>query len=559
MKTIHLLGGGTAGLMYVKYLCMHHPEIKINIIEKGPPSWHFGHTSNSIGWPRVFGEKTIRGDSLFTTKNSQENHTIKNAFPNVLGGVSAFGGGFTLRDSKKNMDLLHSVTGSSNWQEKELSKSYDEVDDILRLPRLSTSTPTDNLTGTEYVDDFSRKMIGHLNKNGYQAAKAHDYSEDGIINLNCSLFDHFGRRLTGIPVLTDPDTGELYSNITLQCYSRVTYLDYKDGVITNFVVKNLLSGEDTTVAVSDTDKVVLGCGLRSIQLLYLSGIGPKDKLERYGIKTKLDVENVGRKITHHPLVTWPCVAEKGEKSTNFSTYAVKDSVEISTGCVELSAIWALNLNLPILNSLFQKLQRSNNTFVERKLKLVLRLLGLFPSLYNKSNYRLKIVNVSLYKPSGFGEMFLTSKSWDDDPYVNCYDLEDDADLDRIAKKIFLVNSFNEEYTKELSWSTKLFHNILGKVAGTSDYSSVDNIKKALRKKNRAYDTWWHFTGGVSMGPDPESDVIDPDTMRFHKISNLHCIDATSFPIDFDAHNFYNVLMVGWHSGKVMGKSLQSEN
>jgi len=556
MNTIFVLGGGTAALMYVKYLCMHYPETKINIIEKGPPSWHFGHTSNSVGWPRVFGEKTIRGDALFATKNSQENHTIKNAFPNVLGGVSAFGGGFTLRDSKKNMELLHSVTGSTNWRAEELIRSYDEVDDVLRLPRLSTtSTPTDNLTGAEYVDDFSKKMIGHLNKNGYQPAKVYDYSDDGIINLNRSLFDQFGRRLTGVAVLTDPATGKLYSNITLQCYSLVTYLDYKAGSIANFVVRNLLSDENTTVEVSDTDKVVLGCGLRSVQLLYLSGIGPKEKLEGYGIRSKIDLGNIGRKITHHPLVTWPCVAEKGEKSTNFSTYAIKDSVEISTGCVELSALWALNLNLPVLNGLFQRLQRSRNTFVERKLKLALRLFGLFPDVYNRANYRLKIVNISLYKPSGFGEMFLTSKSWEDNPYVNCYDLEDDADLDRIAQKIALVHSFNEEYVKELSWSTRVFHNILGKLSGTGEYSTVEKIKKALRKKNRAYDTWWHFTGGVSMGPDPESDIIDPDTMRFHKISNLYCIDATAFPIDFDAHNFYNVMMVGWHSGKVMGKSL----
>ena len=103
MSTIYVLGGGTAALMYVKHLCMHHPDTRIHIIEKGPPSWHFGHTSNFSGWPRVFGERTPRGDAIFTTNNSQENHSVKTAFPNVLGGVSSFASGFTLRDSKKNM------------------------------------------------------------------------------------------------------------------------------------------------------------------------------------------------------------------------------------------------------------------------------------------------------------------------------------------------------------------------------------------------------------------------------------------------------------------------
>ncbi|KAL3455192.1 hypothetical protein BJX64DRAFT_297911 [Aspergillus heterothallicus] len=305
--TYIIAGGGLAGCTLASLLSSQHPDSKILLIEAGPNVATHPLTSSPL---TCFGAHNSPLDWAYTTvpQAHLDNRECYNAAAKALGGGSAINYGTWTRGDVADYDKWAKTVGDEGW-------SYAGL-----LPYFRRAEKWVDAVGTEEGEVHG--IAGPIHNVSVSRS-----SPDRKYPLREPLRRAWER--VGVKSILDMNAGsplglgELVENWRegkRQITSEVFGIGNQDNVtiLTETLVQKVI------IEVEEGKKVARGVQLvggeifraekeviistgayRTPQVLMLSGIGPRDELEKHGIETVLEAPEVGRNFhDHFAFVQW---------------------------------------------------------------------------------------------------------------------------------------------------------------------------------------------------------------------------------------------------------------
>lgn len=272
-------------------------------------------------------------------------------------------------------------------------------------------------------------------------------------------------------------------------------------------------------------EVILSAGaFGSPQLLLLSGIGPKDKLEPHNISQVHELPGVGENLQDHP----DCVLSYDSD--------LKDNIGVSVGGALRMIGQFFRYRRERKGMLASNFAESGGfIYVDRSepspdiqfvfVRAVVDDHG--RKLHWGHGYSL---HITVIRPKSRGKLWLNSANPADAPAIDPAFLEDERDMDKLLQ------------------GTKIAQQIMRSAAfadvrGKPFYQAGSDEEEVLRAdiRNRA-DTQYHPAGTCRMGHDKMA-VVDP-RLRVHGIKGLRVADASIMPNVVSGNTNAPAIMIG---------------
>jgi choline dehydrogenase len=403
----------------------------------------------------------------------------------VVGGSSAVNAAIANRATKEDFDLWASL-GNTEWTYEAVLPYFARLENdhdfgtepghgasgpipIIRFPR--SEWP-------EAVLAFEQACVkrGHPTCEDFNARESSGF---GPVPRNLLGGNRASSLLTYIAQSRDRENFTLRASLTCR---RVVF----DG---DRAVGVEVEEPDGTRRTIGADRIVLAAGaVHSPQLLMLSGVGPRDELERLGIPIVEEVPGVGRSLQDHILI--PVLALLKE-DTPFDGVRAKLKFSSSASPVrDDMMLFATLMDPSVINLPFE---------TRGKAAMVMASL--------------------LAKPKSTGWLSLRSADVHDQPDIHVNFLSDEADIAPLMEGMRLA--------WDLTHTDPLREHIDQVVA--PDPSTIDDDEK-LRDFIKAFGTTsYHTTSTCRMGPDGDAMAVVDQALAVRGLRNLWIGDASVMP------------------------------
>ena len=255
--------------------------------------------------------------------------------------------------------------------------------------------------------------------------------------------------------------------------------------------------------------ILSGGAFGSPQIMLLSGIGAKDKLEPHGIEQVHDLPGVGENLQDHIDYV---ISYKSALKDNFG-------FSIFGGLRQLGQVLRYRKER---KGMFSSNMAESGGFLytdksepSPDISLVM-VRAMVDDHGRKLNYGHGYsCHVCVLRPKSRGALWLHSANPSDPPAIDPAFLRDERDMDTLVRGAHLMTQLME---------APAFDEIKGKplyVAGTTD---TEEIKADIRARA---DTQYHPVGTCKMGHDDMA-VVD-DRLRVHGLKGLRVVDASIMP------------------------------
>ncbi|KAK7959200.1 uncharacterized protein PG986_004054 [Apiospora aurea] len=487
-----VVGGGLAGCVIASRLKEYQPSARILVIEAGPDVTQNQeilqfHSLNFLGGQFDWAYKTL-------PQKHQDGREID------IPSGRALGGGGWFRGSRADFDSWADLVGDQRW-------GYDG--------QLPYSKKTE-----KWYNDEMAEQHGHDGKFYIESP----ISTNRLYPL-ADIAEQAWREM-GIETLpgndmnagTNLEVGQLNENRHhgKRQVAPLVYSLEDVTVLTDALVGSILLSEDegvkaTRVRLADGSEihgsqVIVSAGAyRTTQILMLSGLGPKETLEKNGIRPVLDAPEVGKNFSDHIMAT-----PSARRTPLFSEPRFATGTPVSH--IISAAVPRKGLEAAIAKD--EGKVDPNHYLLKREFAMTetMVLYLAVPPLQPDGNH---ISNFSMaMKPTSRGTVTISSKDSSDPPLLD-------------------PNYFATEVSKLMaSDATVLGRDI---VAGDAPYPgfkplTVDATDEDLDERVRGQGTsTYHGPGSCSMGS-----VVDTD-LRFKEVQNLRVVDASVIPIALGSH------------------------
>ncbi|XP_023548118.1 protein HOTHEAD-like [Cucurbita pepo subsp. pepo] len=271
-----IVGGGTAGCPLAATLSQN---FSVLLLERGGVPF----TNANVSLLRNFHIGLADTSPTSASQAFASTDGVINARARVLGGGSAINAGFYTRASSRFIKRV-------GWDEQLVNESYSWVEKrIVHRPKLT---------------DWQKTFTDSLLDVGISPFNGFTYDHLYGTKVGGTIFDRFGRRHTTAELLPsgNPD------NLTVLVHATVQRLIFdtthgKEPKAIGVVFKDE-TGNQHKVFLSSRrqSEVILSSGaIATPQMLLLSGIGPRDDLEKWNISMVLHNEFVGKDMADNPL------------------------------------------------------------------------------------------------------------------------------------------------------------------------------------------------------------------------------------------------------------------
>ncbi len=275
-------------------------------------------------------------------------------------------------------------------------------------------------------------------------------------------------------------------------------------------------------------EVILSAGaLQSPQLLMLSGVGDKARLESLGIDVVHHLPGVGQNLQEHADVV---VAVESKKHDTLALSA-REIVSKGFGLLKHFVGKKGTANSPIVESGgFIKLDPASP---EAEIQI-----HTSPILFDDHGMNKQIargygysMHVTLMRPDSRGQVTLNSADPEDAPKIELNMLAEQSDVDTMIKGVRVVRDILKQDAYRLHHKKE--------VIPGEEVQSDDQLEQFVREKTRHV---YHPVGTCKMGND-EMAVVDAE-LKVHGLDGLRVVDVSIMPTIIGGNTNAPAMMIG---------------
>ena len=504
MHDVVIVGAGSAGCVLAARLS-ENPSLSVLLVEAGPPDRKL-YVRIPAAFSKLFGSPLDWG---YRTTPQAALDDRRLVFPRgrVLGGSSSTNAMMAIRGHRVDHDAWPPAWG---WDD--VASAYSRSDGCF--PRATQRRPS-ALT-LDFLE--SAAAVGIPRARDLNAAE-----NDGAGLTPVSI--RRGRRHSVVDGYLR--TAMRRPNLTVVTGARATRLLVERGRARG-VAYALGEARDEEEAHARREVVLAAGAIDSPKLLLLSGIGPRDELERHGIDVEVAVPGVGRNLKDHlangvlasvdaetlftaerarHLAAWLALG-RGPLTSNVAEAAAFVRTERSVRAPDLELIFA-----PVL-------------FEEE---------GTVPP----SQDGVTLATVVL-QPRSVGEVRLSSADPLAPPEIDPRYLTDPEGYDA---RILLEGV---GLARRILASAPLARHVAGELLPGADATDDEALHAHLRARSQ---TLYHPVGTCRMGED-EHAVVTPD-LRVRGVESLRVVDASVIPALPRGHTNWPTVMVAERAAELM--------
>jgi len=310
----------------------------------------------------------------------------------------------------------------------------------------------------------------------------------------------------------------LVTRVLLDENNRVTGVEYLVGErLYRASCKPATEAGALRVARATREVILAGGAFNTPQLLMLSGIGPSDVLEKFGIQVRVELPGVGRNLQDRYEVG---IVYR----MKFSEWDVFKAVQFAPGDPQFAQWERCRSGVYTTNGSVLAVFRHSHVAEGPPDLFCMALLtdfqGYYPSyscaFREKLNYLTWVV-LKAHSRNRTGEVTLRSSDPRDTPLINFHYFKEggEKDLDAVVDGIKFVRSLTADLCAKRHMEEE--------VPGTEDDPNED--LRAFVRNN----AWGHHASCTcAIGPRERDGVLDKDC-RVHGVSGLRVVDASIFP------------------------------
>ncbi|XP_067133170.1 glucose dehydrogenase [FAD, quinone]-like [Centruroides vittatus] len=543
-----IVGSGSAGSVVANRLSKDE-NIKVLLLEAGElPNF----ISEAIPFP-IHLQKTKYDWKYRTTrqKNSCRGYNEQRSnWPRgkVLGGSSVLNSMVYVRGNKRDYDQW-AEDGATGWSFDDVLPYFKKSEDN-RVPEITEKDY--HGTGGEltvdkpsYKNPINKAMLEAGKELGYPTGDYNGVSQKVFSEVQATIRD--GRRCSTKKAFLDPIVGR--RNLDIRTSAFVTKINFDNNKRATGVTFDY---DGKTITVSVRREVILSAGaINSPQLLMLSGIGPKEELEKLQIPVVSDLP-VGKNLQDHVFTLAMIATVETQETLLTSRIKVDDVLSYLKENKGILSTLAGCDTVGFVNTKYNKIEDWPD------IELVLATASLatdggttFKNAVGLSDqvlkeYILPYVNnhtIScsplLQRPKSKGEVRLNSANPYDHPIIdpNYFSHPDDLKVLVEGTKICL-DLFSTSAMKKIG--TKAIDAI---IPGCEQYKQFSDEYLACASQTITQ-TSYHPVGTCKMGNiRDKSTVVDP-RLRVKGVNGLRVVDASIIPTMISGHINAAAIMIG---------------
>jgi choline dehydrogenase len=497
-----VVGAGSAGCVLAARLS-DDPNVDVLLLEAGPRDRKL-EVRIPAAFYKLYG--SVRDWSYRTVPQpGLDDREIYVPLGKTLGGSSSINAQMVLRGHAADQEAWR-VPG---WSSSDLAHAYARTEGVFPREPLREPSP------------LTHAFVAAAEASGIRRSadlNAPDNSGVGLVPVSqrrgrrWSVADGYLR-----PALRRP-------NLTVATNAEATRILLEHGRAVGVVYRLERREEE---ALARREVIVSAGAINSPRLLQLSGIGPRETLERVGVEVAHDLPGVGRNLRDHLANGIFCRSRdavtlySAESARNLARWLLRRSGPLCSNVGEAAAFVRTRPELPgpDLELIFAPV-----LFVDE---------GLRPP----PEEGFTIAAVAL-QPRSVGEVTLRSADAGDPPLIDPRYLSDPHDADVLVRGVRLA--------RQIAAAEPLARYVADELAPGREAQSDEEILAHVRAISQ---TLYHPVGTCRLGTDDDA-VVDP-ALRVRGLDQLRVVDASVIPQLPRGHTNWPTVMVAERAAELI--------